>query len=103
MKRRWRDSLLHLNRLLPMASALVLSFASPAPVSSQTAQAYRQQGNEFAHSKSWDDAIRAYHQALELAPNDAVTHYDLGVALKNKGASGQAVDEFQTVLRLKPA
>ncbi|HTP69738.1 MAG TPA: tetratricopeptide repeat protein, partial [Dongiaceae bacterium] len=86
-----------------MASALVLSFAAFAPAFVQTAQTYRQQGDEFAHSKSWDEAISAYREALKLAPNDAVTHYDLAVALKNKGASLQAVDEFQTALRLKPS
>jgi len=103
MKRGGRDSVIYLNRLLPMASALVLGFASFVPAVAQTAQIYRQQGDEFVRSKSWDDAIASYRKALELAPNDAVTHYDLAIALKNKGANRQAVDEFEAAVRLKPS
>src|SRR6516165_2498405 len=98
-----RELFVHLNRLFRMASALVLSLALPAALFSQTAQSYRQQADEFLRSKSWDEAIVAYRKALELAPNDAVTHYDLGVALQNKGANRQALEEFETAVRLKPA
>ena len=86
-----------------MASVLVLSLAVSASSFPQTAQSYRQQADESVRSKSWDEAVAAYRKALELAPNDALTHYDLGVALGNKGAARQALEEFETAVRLKPA
>ena len=86
-----------------MASVLVLSIAFPAPSRPQTAESYRQQADGFVRSKSWDQAVGAYRKALELAPNDAPTHYDLGLALRNNGATRQALEAFETAVRLKPA
>src|SRR5215475_12263058 len=51
----------------------------------QTAESYRRSATEFARQKSWDEAIGSYRKALELEPDDAATHYQLGVALKYKG------------------
>ena len=101
MKRARRDFLVRF--MLPMASTLALSLAFSAPLLPQTAQSYRQQADDSARAKSWNEAITAYRKALELAPNDAVTHYDLGIALKNSGAVRQAIDEFASAVRLKSA
>src|SRR5215467_7177614 len=68
----------------------------------QTAQSYRQEATELARAKSWDEAIAAYRKSLELEPKDSLTHYDLALALKYKGAARQAADEFESALRLKP-
>src|SRR5215469_10325333 len=74
-----------------------------APTSfAQTAESYRQQAIASSRSKSWDDAIASYHKALELEPNDPLTHYNLALALKYKGEARDAVAEFQAALRLKP-
>ena len=48
----------------------------------------------FRKPRSWDEAIVAYHKALELEPNDALTHYNLALALNYKGDAKQAVEEF---------
>ena len=87
-----------------MGCAVVLCVVSaePARVLGQTAQAYRQQANAFAQSKSWDEAIAAYRKVLGLEPNDAVAHYDLALALKYKGETKQAAEEFESAVRLKP-
>ena len=89
-------------RLLGVVFTLTLVLAYSAPVLGQTAQLYRQQAHAFAQSKSWDEAINAYRKALELEPNDALTHYDLALALEYKGYSSQAVEEFESAIRLKP-
>src|SRR5207249_5671795 len=56
----------------------------------------------FSRAKSWDEAIATYRKALDLEPDDALTHYNLGLALKYKGDARQAAEEFEAVLRLKP-
>src|SRR5258708_15456872 len=85
-----------------MALALTLGISLPALLTAQTAQSYRQQAADFARSKSWDEAIAAYRKAIEISPNDSVTHYDLALVLQHTGAPRQAVEEFESAVRLKP-
>jgi tetratricopeptide (TPR) repeat protein len=91
----------HLIRTCVLAAFLVGSLFAPR-ISAQTAGSYRHRAAELARAKSWDDAITNYRKALELEPNDAVTHYDLAWALKYKGESREALKEFQAALKLRP-
>jgi tetratricopeptide (TPR) repeat protein len=84
------------------ALVLALVIAAPCFALAQTAETYRRAAIEFSRHQSWDQAIANYHKALELEPNDALTHYNLALALKYKGEARQAVDEFEAALRLKP-
>ena len=88
--RRTQRARLYFMRVLP-----VLLFILAASCFAQTAATYRQEATEFAQQKSWDQAIANYRKALELEPNDALTHYNLALALKYKGDAWQAVQEFQ--------
>src|SRR5277367_6076424 len=81
---------------------LVFVIAIAAPCFAQTAADYRRDATELARQQSWDQAIEKYRKALELEPNDALTHYNLALALKYKGDSRPAVDQFEAALRLKP-
>jgi superkiller protein 3 len=45
---------------------------------------YTQQGKP-------DEAIQSSQKAIELAPNNAVSHYQLGVALKRQGRFKEAL------------
>ena len=95
----------HVIRTCLLAASLVTSFFAPLCVqslSAQTAGSYRQHADELSHAKSWDGAIANYRKALELEPNDAVTHYNLALALKYKGESREALKEFQAALQLQP-
>ena len=85
-----------------MKVSLFLVLVMAASGFAQTAETYRRNATEFARQKSWDQAIASYRKALELKPNDALTYYDLALALKYKGEAKQAADEFQAALRLKP-
>src|SRR5450432_2189766 len=102
MKCGWTVSIIHRGGLLPIVSALVLSLVASGPSLAQTAQVYRERANTLARSKSWDAAIVAYRKVLELDPNDALTHYELAFALKDKGDTKQAVEEFEAAIGLKP-
>ena len=57
---------------------------------------------ELARRQSWDQAIEKYRKSLELEPNDALTHYNLALALKYKGDAPKAIEEFKAALQLKP-
>ena len=85
-----------------MAGLLVLAFTIRANSFAQTAESYRREATEFARHKSWIEAIANYRKALDLEPNDALTHYNLAITLKYKGDARQAVEEFEATLRLKP-
>src|SRR5450755_2740930 len=91
----------HVIRTCLLAAFLVESLFAPR-VAAQTAESYRQRGAELSRAKSWDDAITNYRKALELAPNDSATHYNLALALKYKGESREALKEFQAALKLRP-
>src|SRR5690242_2271661 len=88
--------------LITMMSRLLLVLLLAVPSVAQTAESYRQQAIKLSQKKSWDEAIANYRQAIALDPNDSLTHYNLGLALKYKGNTAQAVEEFQTALQLKP-
>src|SRR5215470_12595924 len=85
-----------------MPVALILLLLVAAPCFAQTAASYSKTATEFARQKTWDQAIANYRKALELDPNDPLTHYNLGLALKYKDQPRDAATEFQTSLRLKP-
>jgi len=85
-----------------MVVVLLLLLMSATPAIAQTATSYSQSATELARQKAWDQAIANYRKALELDPNDPLTHYNLGLALKYKDEVRDAAAEFQTALRLKP-
>src|SRR5215475_12286631 len=88
-----------------MVRLLVLLFIVAAPYLgqsfAQTAENYRRDATNLARQQSWDQAIEKYRKALELEPNDALTHYNLALALKYKGDARQAVEQFEAALSLK--
>jgi adenylate cyclase len=49
-----------------------------------------------------DEAVRAYHRALDLNPNFALAHACLGMPLAVQGAHNEAVSCAQNALRLSP-
>src|SRR2546423_15684954 len=85
-----------------MVFLLILGLLFAAPCFAQTAESYRQHAIELAREKSWDQAIASYRKALDLEPNDGLTHYNLALTLKYKGDSKQAAEEFQAAVQLKP-
>ena len=49
-----------------------------------------------------DRAIASYRRALELKPDFADAHYNLGIALKDQGALDQAIASYRRALELRP-
>src|SRR3954470_18258971 len=98
-----RSKVVVLHGLRVCLSALCLfALLYPAEITAQTAATFRKRATELSRAKSWDDAIASYRSALALEPNDAVTHYDLALALKYKGATREALKEFEAASELRP-
>ena len=48
------------------------------------------------------DALQAFHKTAQLLPEDAVAHYNLGVAQKSAGRLDEAVASYRRAVSLKP-
>jgi tetratricopeptide (TPR) repeat protein len=60
-------------------------------------------GTVYTKAGRHDDAVRVYEEALRYpTPDDYLAHNGLGVALIRLGRVGEAIDQFQTALRLRP-
>jgi Flp pilus assembly protein TadD len=49
-----------------------------------------------------EEAIHHYERALQIAPDSATTHYNLGVAWERAGRVSEAITQYQQALHLKP-
>ena len=49
-----------------------------------------------------EEVIANYTQAIELQPDNSVSHYNLGVALAKQDKNEQAIDSYNTAIKLKP-
>src|SRR5579859_6747365 len=85
-----------------LSAAFLVGILFALQMFAQTAPDYRKRATELAQAKSWDDAIANYRKALALEPNDALTHYNLALALKYKGDPREARKEFEVALALRP-
>jgi Tfp pilus assembly protein PilF len=59
-------------------------------------------GHFYGEKGRLDEAIREYHIALGLAPDDYQVHNNLGVVYKAQGRLGEAIAEYLTAARLNP-
>jgi len=57
-------------------------------------------GNPFVAERKYDQAIQEYRKALEIGPNDPVTHLYLGFAYLLKGTHAEAISEMQKTVNL---
>ena len=63
---------------------------------------YNDLGVKFAQTGFLDAAIYTFVKTLELSPQYADAHYNLGLAYWEKGLRGKALSEFKKVLRIDP-
>ncbi|MCX7048548.1 MAG: tetratricopeptide repeat protein [Candidatus Sumerlaeota bacterium] len=61
-------------------------------------KALRQYGMTFFHSLPVDQRVRL-GETLNFSPDNAITHYDLGVVAAGEGNWAKAIPEFQTALK----
>lgn len=59
-------------------------------------------GNMYYQKKDYKKAIIQYDKALELAPDLALNHYSVGVALLQYGCYDHTIEHLQKAVELKP-
>jgi len=84
---------------------LLVAFAQQAASAQQPDPAYRplQHAYEALRSREYDQAVTAFLQATELAPNRASIRKDLAYTLLKIGENETARDQFAEAMRLDPA
>jgi tetratricopeptide (TPR) repeat protein len=50
----------------------------------------------------WQDSETLFRHTLAVTENNAIAHYDLSVALDEKGRRNEAIDEYRAVLKIQP-
>ena len=68
----------------------------------QNATAFEVRGADALGKRQWPEAVANLRQALELAPDNAFTHLNLGTALFETGDAAGALREFRTAATLSP-
>jgi cytochrome c-type biogenesis protein CcmH/NrfG len=68
----------------------------------QNTQAWIQLGNAYFDSDQYENAIRAYHTALELDPDNANVWTDLGIMYRRSGEPREAVAAFDQAIAVNP-
>jgi tetratricopeptide (TPR) repeat protein len=54
-------------------------------------------------NKSYDDAIKAYDEAIRLDPNDADTRNNKGLALEFQGRYDEAIQAYDEAIKIDPS
>src|ERR1022692_2473031 len=67
-----------------------------------SAKAYDALGADFAKKHEISCAISAFESAVKLEPASFEPHYNLGLALRDKGDRSRAIRELGTALHIKP-
>jgi hypothetical protein len=63
--------------------------------------AYMKNACEYAEHGDWDNALRMFHNAVELKPESPAVNYDLGVVYETKGELEKAREYYKNAARLK--
>jgi len=61
-----------------------------------------EQGADLLEQRQFSAAVGMLHSAIELMPDSAEAHNDLGVALASMGQVGEAADQFRRAVELRP-
>jgi tetratricopeptide (TPR) repeat protein len=59
-------------------------------------------GNEFSQKGQFEQAVEAYHQAIQINPDATGPFYNLGLAYKHLKQYERASAAFESALRLEP-
>jgi tetratricopeptide (TPR) repeat protein len=97
-----------LTSLIAVAGTMVFTPARAETDAALSAQAlgkeaeYYNQRTQRGDNGDWNGAAEAFKQALQINPNDADAHFELGETYRALQRYPEAVAEYQAVIRLKP-
>jgi tetratricopeptide (TPR) repeat protein len=95
-----RRSYLRAKAILVLALQLVA--VSQSVFSQQTAEDFLTKGIGLAEQGKYDEAIKAFDEAIRLNPSDAMAWNNKGLALYAQGKYDEAIKSYDEVIRLKP-
>ncbi|MEM9946797.1 MAG: tetratricopeptide repeat protein [Cyanobacteria bacterium P01_D01_bin.36] len=87
---------------LSTSLSILMLFGTPAITQAQSIETLIQQGTVARESQDYAEGERIFREVLELDPNYAPAHVELGFALWNQGQSEEAEGAFREALRLDP-
>jgi tetratricopeptide (TPR) repeat protein/S1-C subfamily serine protease len=73
------------------------------PNNNSDASQWIEYGNQLYRLNKYDDAVKAFNQAIILQSNSILAHYGRGLALLNGGGFIAALDSFDRAIYLTPA
>lgn len=88
-----------------MKKALFICFAAlfcTGVFAQKTADEYYNEGMKYAQRKQYKEAVQFFDMALRLRADDYFTMYNRGIAKSLMGSYYPAIEDFKTVLTLKP-
>jgi tetratricopeptide (TPR) repeat protein len=91
-----------MKRLPYLALALLILLLLPAWSAAQNVQSYIDQGIKDSQAGHYDQALKAFDQALKLKPNDPALITYKGIIYYAKGNNAQALKEFEAALKINP-
>jgi tetratricopeptide (TPR) repeat protein len=81
---------------------LLEKYQAAVTANPQSAEAYSNLGWGYYGLRQYDEAIKALREAVRLDPAMIDAHYGLALALKESGATADAIEEFEIVVHLAP-
>ena len=82
---------------------LFVSLLVPAPMLwADEALDWYLKGNEFSQKGQYEQAVEAYHQAIQINPDATGPFYNLGLAYKHLKQYDRASAALESALRLEP-
>jgi tetratricopeptide (TPR) repeat protein len=68
-----------------------------------TAEEWHEKGIEAKEIGYYSVAIRCFEKAVELNPNDAKSHYNIGLLYSKKGKTKEAISHYKQAIAINPS
>jgi len=91
-----------MKRLSYLSLALLILLLLPAWSAAQSVQSYIDQGVKDSQAGRYDQALKAFDQALKLKPKDPALITYKGIVYYARGNNAQALKEFETAIQINP-
>ena len=75
----------------------------PAAIRSMTARVIQNLGGYFYENKNYPEAEKLYKRALQIKPDYAMAHYNLGNALNAQRKTIPAIEAYRKALEMQPS
>ena len=81
---------------------LIEKYQAAVAADPQSAEAHSNLGWGYYGVRQYEPSIKSLREAIRLDANNIDAHYGLALALKESGATADAIPEFEIVVQLAP-